>query len=62
MVVDSPLNAGLPLSVGLPTGKMLSGRIGVRTAVGMPSFWVQVEPWWSVSQVIFHSGVPCVPG
>ena len=57
-----PQTTGFPLTMGLPEGQMLPGRIDAQSVVGLPSSWVQVEHWWAVTQAIFHSGVPCVPG
>ena len=51
-----------PLIVGLPAEQMSPGRVGAQTAVALPSSWVQVEPWWAVSQVILYSGDLCVAG
>ena len=66
MVVALPLKAGLPLALGVPEGqKLLPFRILAQTsqtAVGLPSSFMQVEPRQAVSWVIFHSGVPCIPG
>ena len=61
MVAASPLNAGLPLTVGLPARQMSPGRVGAQMAVTLPSSWVQVEPWQTESQAILHSGDLCIP-
>ena len=33
-----------------------------QSAVALPTSWVQVVSWKTVSQLILHLGVPCVPG
>ena len=50
------------LTSGLPAELMSPGRIGEQTAEALPISLVQVEPWQTLSQVILHLVVLCVPG
>ena len=62
MVEVLPLKVGVPLTRELPAGQMLPCMICAQTAVGLSSSYMLVGPRQAVSFVIFHSGVPCVPG
>ena len=52
----------LTVNAGLPAEQMFPGWIGAQIDVAMASSWVQVGPWWTLSQVILYLVVPYVPG